>query len=120
MNTKQEQQLKQIDKELESRGMNVGTVGVLPRLPYESITVSFDRDVPIPSWMTCINNARHDIGRFGIKLTAQYMLAKLRECGMHGIAIHSNRDELDPQFGEFVAKARLLKHIKKMEARKRE
>ena len=69
-----------------------------------------------PDWSMCLDNAIDAIREFDIKMSARYITEMLQRHRICGVAIHSNRDELDPPFGEFVAKARLLKHIKKMEA----
>jgi len=118
MNKQQLQQLKHIDEEFERRGMNVGTISTLAQPPYESITISTDRNIVNGDWMSEIHTARHDARRFGIKQSAQYMLEMLRRKGIYGIAIYSNRDEFDAQFGSFVSRARLLKYIKKIEAKR--
>lgn len=54
-----------------------------------------------------------DIAAFQIKSPATYAKTILCRSGIYGFAICAKGDEYDRDFGELVAKARLLKHLKK-------
>ena len=123
MNERQLQQLNQIDKEFERRNIGVKTFDTTGYPQSITIAIAVDYNTneternQIPyDIVDVITDTRYDIKRFEIKLSAQYMLAMLHRHGIYGVAIYSKRDEFDPRFGEFVSRARLLKHIKKTEA----
>ena len=69
-----------------------------------------------PDWRNIIQGAQSDIRRFDIRKSADYIIKMLHNVDIYGVAIRGPRDDHDREFGEFVAKARLLKHIKKERA----
>ena len=69
-----------------------------------------DRDDP----STVTDLADSDITKFEIKhCQSTYIRTMLERAGVYGFAICDKRDMPDEDFGVFVAKARLLKWIKK-------
>lgn len=117
LNKRQEQQLKQIDKEFAERGIAV-FLRATPSSPcFKSVFMCTEHSMAYAAEMRILTKVCDDVKSFDIKMSAKYLLEMLRRQGIHGVAIHRDGDGLDYQFGEFVAKARLLKHIKKMEKR---
>ncbi len=64
-------------------------------------------------WFGIVDDAERDIKKFGIERSSDYIREMLKRAGIYGVTTRSPRDDHDAVFGVFVAKARLLKHIKK-------
>ena len=64
-------------------------------------------------WFRIEDDAERDIKKFGIERSSDYIREMLKRAGIYGVTTRSPRDDHDAVFGVFVAKARLLKHIKK-------
>ena len=114
----QQQQLEAIDSELYKRHIDVYSYcaqDTTSKLGAVTVTLTHDDDrVACNIYIESIYN---DIKKFRVQMSAEYMLEMLRRKRIYGVAIYSDRDELDPEFGAFVSCARLLKHIKQNEKR---
>ena len=76
------------------------------------ISIAFDTDTTDISWYAVLDTSLEDVHVFNIGLSADYIRHRLRQVGYPGVAVCGPRDDPDTEFGDFVAKARLLKHIK--------
>lgn len=108
LTTRQQKQLAIIDQELAHHRARV----VLQEM-HNTICVSDgETGVSLHDFVMCVEQ---EVKQFGIIRSADYLHKVLNRAGIYGIAIRSPRDEPDREFGEFVAKARLLKHLKEVE-----
>lgn len=110
----QQQQLAVIDDEFVHRDIDIRILHTTQSSNYGAMTMAFEwGEDYIHRWAECFFIANSDIDEFRIVNATSYMIEMLRLAGVCGVAICSPRDEYDADFGTFVAKARLLKHIKK-------
>jgi hypothetical protein len=79
----------------------------------KGITIASLHPCDIPWIDSLISIILKDINAFQIKSPATYAKTILCRGGIYGFAICAKSDEYDRDFGELVAKARLLKHLKK-------
>ena len=101
---RQQKRLLKINEEFKQRNIELTTQGM-----HNIICV--EEWVEGSEWFAIAKSAERDVKQFGITKSADYIREKLKQAGIYGIAIQSPWDELDVEFGEFVAKARLLKHL---------
>lgn len=108
----QQRQLAEINTEFARRGLEIRTHTSMWSSGLREVTIAFGKGCQKTNWYKDMYAIYDDIGRFGIQLSSSYMIEMLRRKGVFGVAICGPRDELNSEFGAFVARARLLKHIK--------
>jgi hypothetical protein len=79
----------------------------------KGITVASLHPCDTPRIDSVVSTILKDIDTFQIKSPATYAKTILCRSGIYGFGICAKGDEYDRDFGELVAKARLLKHLKK-------
>lgn len=89
------------------------TKGHIKGITVASLTMESLRPVDVLWVDSLISIILKDINTFQIKSPATYAKTILCRDGIYGFAICAKGDEYDRDFGELVAKARLLKHLKK-------
>jgi hypothetical protein len=80
----------------------------------KGITIASLHPWNTPRIDSAVSTILNDINTFQIKSPSTYAKTILERNGIYGFAICAKGDEYDRDFGELVAKARLLKHMKKL------
>jgi len=80
---------------------------------FDGITIAVIEPVNTLRIDIFISFLQSDVHKFKIYTPATYVKTLLERVSMFGFAICDLKDEFDPNFGELVAKARLLKYLKR-------
>lgn len=80
---------------------------------FSGITIAVIEPVDTLRIDTFIAFLQSDVHKFKMHMPATYVKTLLQRASIPGFAICDLNDEFDPNFGELVAKARLLKYLKR-------
>ena len=113
LTNRQQKQRVAIDDDFRKLRVNTRVHTVHATSTNQLVSIAVDTSNSDVTWYDVFDTSLNDIWRFNITLSADYIRYRLRQVGYPGVAVCGPRDDPDTEFGEFVAKARLLKHIKK-------